>query len=128
LVSHSRKAEIASALKTLAAGGFGSADPSNWLGSRPRSSEDPIVSEGDDVFISPSEIDRFLECELRWFLEKSGAREGDSQAALLGSTLHVYAKMIADGEVNFDEARSRLERAWHLIDLNSGWVQKAWPE
>jgi len=125
LVSQSRKAEIASALKTLAVGGFGSADPSNWLGSRPRSSEDPIVSEGDDVFISPSEIDRFLECELRWFLEKSGAREGDSQAALLGSTLHVYAKMIADGEVNLDEARSRLERAWHLIDLNSGWVQKA---
>jgi RecB family exonuclease len=120
-----RKVEIASALRTLASAGFGAADPSQWLGSRGRSTLDPIVGEGDDVFISPSEIDRFLECELRWFLEKSGARDGDSQAALLGSTLHVYAKMIADGEVNLDEARSRLERAWHLIDLNSGWVQKA---
>lgn len=120
-----RKSEIASLLKTLADGGFVSADPENWLGVRKRSSEDPIVAHGDDVFISPSEIDRFLECELRWFLEKSGAREGDSQAALLGSTLHVYAKLIADGEVDLSEAKSRLERAWHLIDLNSGWVQKA---
>jgi len=120
-----RRGEIASALKTLAAAGFESADPSNWLGSRGRSSEDPIVGEGEDLFISPSEIDRFLECELRWFLEKSGAREGDSQAALLGSTLHVYAKMIADGEVDLAEAKSRLERAWHLIDLSSGWVQRA---
>ena len=121
----SRKEEVAALLKTLAEEGFADADARNWLGARKRTTDEPLVAEGAEVFVSPSEIDRFIECELRWFLEKSGARDGDSQAALLGSTIHAYAKLLADGAIDLTVAQNRLERTWHLIDLNTGWVHQA---
>lgn len=111
-------------LKSLADEGFHWAHPSNWLGFNARSSDAPLVGSEDEIRVSPSELDRFVECQLRWFFEKSGARDGDSQAALLGSAIHAYAKLIADGEVEINEARSRLERTWHLIDSASGWAHR----
>jgi superfamily I DNA/RNA helicase/RecB family exonuclease len=112
----------AAMLKALAKEGFLSAHPSRWLGFNALTTTDPLIEPGHEIPISPSEIDRFMECQLRWFLEKSGARDGDSQAALLGSAIHAYAQLLADGEVEIDEARSRLERTWHLIDSSPGWA------
>ena len=114
----------ATLLKTLAREGFHWAHPSNWLGFHQLSTEAPLVDPDEEIRVSPSELDRFIECQLRWFLEKSGARDGDSQAALLGSAIHAYAKLIADDEVSIDEAKSRLEKTWHLIDSATGWVHR----
>ncbi|MGA0866214.1 MAG: PD-(D/E)XK nuclease family protein [Candidatus Nanopelagicaceae bacterium] len=111
----------ASMLKRLAREGFVHADASKWLGFNSLTTTYPLIEDGHEIPISPSEIDRFIECQLRWFLEKSGARDGDSQAALLGSAIHAYAQLLAEGEVDLAEARSRLERTWHLIDSSSGW-------
>lgn len=108
-------------LKALAKEGFGAADASKWLGFNEITTLEPLIPAGVEIPVSPSEVDRFIECQLRWFFEKSGARDGDSQAALLGSAIHAYAQLLADGEVNIDEARSRLERTWHLIDTSPGW-------
>ena len=117
-----RRERAATLLKALAHEGFNLAHPSHWLGFHGLSTEAPLVADGEEIKVSPSEIDRFVECQLRWFFERSGARDGDSQAALLGSAIHAYAQLIADGEVGIDEARSRLERTWHLIDTSTGWA------
>ena len=121
-VPESERRRAATMLKTLAREGFGLADASRWLGFNSLTTEAPLIEAGDAVPISPSEIDRFIECQLRWFLEKSGARDGDSQAALLGSAIHAYAQLLAEGEVDLAEALSRLERTWHLIDSSPGWA------
>jgi RecB family exonuclease len=111
-------------LKALSREGFHPAEPIHWLGFHKHSSDEPLVRDGELIRVSPSEIDRFIECQLRWYLEKSGARDGDSQAALLGSALHAYAQLIAEGQVGIEEARSRLERTWHLIDGSTGWSHR----
>lgn len=121
-VPMSERERAATLLKTMAREGFVLADAKKWLGFNSLTTEDPLIEAGGVIPISPSEIDRFVECQLRWFLEKSGARDGNSQAALLGSAIHAYAQLIADGEVNLAEARSRLERTWHLIDSSTGWA------
>lgn len=117
-----RRTNATRLLKALAREGFQVAHASRWLGFHSWSTSDPLVADSAEIPVSPSEIDRFIECQLRWFLEKSGARDGDSQAALLGSAIHAYAQLIAEGGVTIDEARSRLERTWHLIDQSTGWA------
>ena len=123
-ITSQRRAEAASLLKALSREGFHFAEPSNWLGFHRLSSEEALVGDDEVIRVSPSEIDRFIECQLRWFLEKSGARDGDSQAALLGSALHAYAQLIAEGQIEIEEARLRLERTWHLIDGSTGWSHR----
>lgn len=120
----SERERAAALLKTLSREGHHAAAPSHWLGFHRASTEEPLVRDGDVIRVSPSEVDRFIECQLRWFLEKSGARDGDSQAALLGSALHAYAQLIAENQVGIEEARSRLERTWHLIDSSPGWSHR----
>jgi RecB family exonuclease len=117
-----RRERSATMLKALAEEGFTLAHSSRWLGFHALSTDAPLVADGAEIPVSPSEIDRFIECQLRWFLEKSGARDGDSQAALLGSAIHAYAQLLAEGQVDIDEARSRLERTWYLIDRSTGWA------
>ncbi len=120
----SERERAAALLKALSREGHHAAAPSHWLGFHRASTEEPLVRDGDVIRVSPSEVDRFIECQLRWFLEKSGARDGDSQAALLGSALHAYAQLIAENQVGIEEARSRLERTWHLIDSSPGWSHR----
>jgi superfamily I DNA/RNA helicase/RecB family exonuclease len=121
-LSMPERENAATLLKALSQEGFHGADASRWLGFNALSTEAPLIAAGEEIPVSPSEIDRFVECQLRWFLEKSGARDGDSQAALLGSAIHAYAQLIADGQVDLDEARARLEKTWHLIDRSTGWA------
>ncbi len=123
-ITEERRALAAALLKALSREGFHPAEPIHWLGFHKHSSDEPLVRDGELIRVSPSEIDRFIECQLRWYLEKSGARDGDSQAALLGSALHAYAQLIAEGQVGIEEARSRLERTWHLIDGSTGWSHR----
>jgi superfamily I DNA/RNA helicase/RecB family exonuclease len=122
--SESERKKAAKLLKALSLGGFPAAKPERWLGFHPVSSESPLVSESEPIYLSPSEIEKFSECQLRWFFEKFGAQDGQAPAALLGSALHAYAKLIGDGELELDEAINRLAKTWHLIDSNSGWIHE----
>jgi superfamily I DNA/RNA helicase len=83
----------ASLLKTLSANGIHLAQPSQWLGTAPITSELPVIDEGALVPVSPSGAENFTECGLKWFLEKSGGTDGDSTAQLLGSVIHEFARI-----------------------------------
>lgn len=122
--SESEQKKAAKLLKALSLNGFAAAKPERWLGFHDTSSETPLVSENQPIYLSPSEIEKFRQCQLRWFFEKFGAQDGQASAALLGSALHAYAKLIGDGELELNEAMSRLAKTWHLIDSNLGWVHE----
>jgi superfamily I DNA/RNA helicase len=111
-------------LQTLAAREIQSAKVENWLGGLKLSSTDPILPPDAQVSVSPSNLQSFSECGLKWFIEKSGGRDGDSTAQLLGIAIHSLAAMLkGEPGLTFDELATRLENGWQLIDGNKGWVR-----
>jgi len=116
----------AALLKTLAANGIYLAQPSQWLGSAPISTDAPVISEGGLVPVSPSGAENFTECGLKWFLEKSGGTDGDSTAQLLGSVIHEFARLkVEEPGITDNQLQSKLIDSWPLIDDSQGWISHA---
>lgn len=117
--------QAAALLKTLGASGITIAQPDQWLGIAPISSEDAVVASGDPVPVSPSGAESFTECGLKWFLEKSGGTNGDSTAQLLGSVIHEFARIKVDEPgVTDEQLLAKLDEAWPLIDDSEGWISR----
>ena len=111
-------------LKTLATKGITSANPDNWLGASELSSFEPSLPTSEKVSVSPSNLQSFSECGLKWFIEKSGGRDGDSTAQLLGIAIHALAAMLKEKpDMQVKEMEERLASNWALIDGNKGWVR-----
>lgn len=113
----------ASLLKVLNLGSITSADPAQWSGSLPISSNEPVVAAADNVPVSPSGAENFTECGVKWFLEKNGGTNGDSTAQILGSAIHEFARIKVDDPTITDlELIEKLQSAWSLIDPTDGWI------
>jgi RecB family exonuclease len=114
----------AKALKTLASNGVRAADPKNWVGVTPPSTELPVIGEAEQLRISPSSLESFTECGLKWMLEQSGGKDADSTAQVLGSAIHVIAAQLKDQpSLTLDQLEAKLKGAWSLIDMNKGWIK-----
>ena len=114
----------ARALKTLASNGVKVADPKHWVGVKPASTDLPVISPQEQLRISPSSLESFTECGLKWMLEQSGGRDADSTAQVLGSAIHVIAAQLKDQPtLTLDELEGKLKGAWSLIDMNQGWIK-----
>ena len=118
------RADIAaSLLSTLSTAEIAVANPENWLGSRPISTEAPLVGENESVYISPSAAESFENCGLKWLLERNGGSNGDSTAQLLGSVIHEYARLKVEGSDVTDQFLfESLEKSWPLISDSTGWI------
>jgi len=115
----------ASLLAFLARSGIRSADPDNWLGVRALSSQDPVVAEDQNIYISPSSLGSFDECGLKWFLERSGAKDGDSTAQLLGVAIHFIAAQLAENPaLTVQQGVAQLIAAWPMVDQSIGWYKE----
>jgi RecB family exonuclease len=130
LVAELRRAAIAgsefaaSVLKTLAQSGIRSADPSQWIGVLSQSSDLPVIDPEKPVHVSPSALTSFDDCGLKWFLEKSGAQNGDSTAQLLGVAIHFIAsQLLSKPDLTLEEGIAQLTAAWPVVDQNVGWVK-----
>ena len=111
-------------LKTLSSAGVRSADPSQWIGVRNLSSDLPIIDPAKPVPVSPSALTSFDDCGLKWFLEKSGAQDGDSTAQLLGVAIHFIAsQLFKRPDLTLEEGIAQLTEAWPVVDQNVGWVK-----
>lgn len=119
-----QKEFAASLLSRLSAEGIESANPENWWGFTPTSTTAPIVADGAEVRVSPSKLQSFSECQLKWFLENHGGRDGDSSAALIGSAIHALASlMFKEPDLTVDQLKNRLSANWKMIDSTTGWVR-----
>lgn len=120
-----RKAGAARALRRLADAGVEGADPASWWGLVAVSDDGPLVSGDEPVRVSPSKLDRFLECPLRWLLETAGATTSDGFRQAVGTALHDVAEAIAAGTLARDEARVTLTGLMAELDPSTGWVHQA---
>ena len=122
-VNLSGNTDAAALLKTLGANGIHLAQPSQWLGSAPITTDAPVIDAGLLVPVSPSGAENFTECGLKWFLEKSGGTDGDSTAQLLGSVIHEFARIkVEEPGITDEQLQTKLIESWPLIDDSQGWI------
>lgn len=118
------KSDIAaSILATLASSDIAVANPDNWLGAHPLTTDEPLYLADEIVPISPSAAESFEKCGLKWLLERNGGSDGDSTAQLLGSVIHEYARIrVEDPAITDQDLYASLDRAWPMITESAGWI------
>ena len=120
-----RKAAAAAQLARLAAAEVPGADPRDWYGLAPLSDDRGLVDDDELVKLSPSRLEAFARCPLRWLLESAGGTSGDSMSQGIGTLIHALAQQVADEGVPADEVgallQERLASAIKRVDLGSGW-------
>jgi superfamily I DNA/RNA helicase/RecB family exonuclease len=120
-----RRKAAAAQLARLAAAGVPGADPLDWYGLVPLTDERQLVDDGELVKLSPSRLEAFARCPLRWLLESSGGTSGDSTSQGIGTLVHALAQQVAEEGVPGDEIagelQQRLANAIKRVDLGSGW-------
>ncbi len=111
-------------LARLAAAGVRGADPGEWYGLVPISDDAPLAYDEETVRLSPSKLESFDRCPLRWLLESAGGTTGDSSAQGIGTLVHALAQQAAEEGLDDDQLRERFAAAIERIDLGSGWFAK----
>ena len=96
------------------------ADPEDWYGLAPLSDPGPLRGPDEDVVVSPSRVEAFTRCRLRWLLESTGGSPGSSAAQGVGNLVHQVVADRPDADVH--ELVARLDDLWPTLGLPSGWV------
>ncbi len=108
----------AAQLARLAAAGVSGASPDQWYALARWSGTGPI--RDGEVRISPSQVDKFVTCGLRWLVESAVGASPPSTAGHLGTVIHAAAALVAEGADHADIAR-RIDEIWHQLDFGSVW-------
>jgi superfamily I DNA/RNA helicase len=110
----------AARLARLAAAGVRGADPGQWYALTTLSSAEPVVAPGETLRLSPSAVESFTRCGLRWLIESAGGRAGSEALRHLGMVVHAAAVVAAAGAAD-DEISGRIDDLWHHLDFGSAW-------
>ena len=110
----------AAQLARLAAAGVRGADPRDWYALTEPSDTDPVVADGERVRLSPSHVETFTRCGLRWLLESAVGAGRPDVLRHLGTVIHAAAQLIAEGETESAVA-DRIDDIWHHLDFGSVW-------
>ena len=109
-------------LARLAAAGVRGADPAEWYGLPALSDEQPLVEADALVPVSPSKVEAFTSCRLRWFLEHVGGTDGQRASQSIGNLVHAVAAGAGDPAQATEAALlERLEQLLAGTDLGRGW-------
>jgi superfamily I DNA/RNA helicase/RecB family exonuclease len=118
----SERQTAAGQLARLAAAGVAGADPSSWWALTPLSDDRPLRAEGESVSVSPSRIESYADCGLRWLLSSCGGDGPRVGAANIGTLIHDIAADLGDA----DEAtlRAEVDLRWGRLGLPAGWLSR----
>jgi RecB family exonuclease len=109
-------------LARLALAGARGADPAGWWGLQPVSDDGPVHGPDDPVHVSPSKVESFSRCQLRWFLEHVGGTESSTAQQAVGTLVHAVAATALDPQSSTEAALlARLEALLPTADLGRGW-------
>jgi superfamily I DNA/RNA helicase/RecB family exonuclease len=110
----------ASQLARLASAGVRGADPAQWYALTELTDDGPIVADGESVRLSPSQVESFARCGLRWLLESAVGAGKSDVLRHLGTVIHAAAVLISDGRPEAEVA-ARIDDIWHHLDFGSVW-------
>ncbi|MDN5780096.1 MAG: PD-(D/E)XK nuclease family protein, partial [Humibacillus sp.] len=109
-----------SLLVEAARSGVAGADPGAWWALRGLTSDHPVRAPEELVRVSPSKVEYFRQCGLRWFLSAVGG-EGPSQgAATIGTLVHDIVAEHPDADVTALSAQ--VDSQWGRLGLRPGWL------
>ncbi len=108
----------AAQLARLAMAGVRGASPRQWYAMTGLSG--PGALTDGDVRLSPSQVESFTKCGLRWLIESAAGASSPSVLRHLGTVIHAAAVLAADGADDADIAK-RIDEIWHHLDFGSPW-------
>ncbi|GLW97778.1 DNA helicase [Microtetraspora sp. NBRC 16547] len=108
-------------LARLARAGVPGASPRDWYALTPLSDDRPLGWPDDIVRVSPSAVENFTKCGLRWVLETAVGAGSASVTQSLGTVIHAIA-VLATGD-DPDLAR-RLDDVWDQFDFGGVWFNR----
>ncbi|MFI6500708.1 PD-(D/E)XK nuclease family protein [Nonomuraea typhae] len=111
-------------LARLAAAGVQGAHPNDWYALTPISDDRPLGWPDDVVRISPSAVESFTKCGLRWLLETAVGAAGTSTAQGLGNVIHALAVLAATDLPSEDLLGRRLDDIWGELDFGGVWFNR----
>ncbi len=116
------RAAAAARLGRLAAEGVRGADPAAWWSLTTVSDDRPVRDDGAPVAVSPSRIEQFGDCGLRWLLTTCGGDGPDQGAASIGTLVHDIAAEL--GDVDEATLAAEVEARWGRLGLRDSWVSR----
>ncbi len=123
-----RRAAAAALLAQLSSAGVAGAAPSTWWGLAPLSDAAPLIEPSAPVPVSPSAVETFSQCGLRWMLERrAGGGRTSGPAQQIGTAVHEVAAAgnSATGPQLLALLRDRLAE----LDLGTGWyARRQWEQ
>jgi len=115
----------AAQLARLAAAGVRGAPPGQWYQLTELSDPGPIPAAADGLLarLSPSQVESFHKCGLRWLLEVAAGARSSDVIRHFGILIHAAAVLAATGA---DEALigERIDEIWHHLDFGSPWYSE----
>ncbi|MFN8082134.1 MAG: ATP-dependent DNA helicase [Kineosporiaceae bacterium] len=118
--SQTRRARAARHLARLAAAGVPGAAPRDWYGLAEVSTDAPLRSGEVAVRVSPSKVETFDRCPLRWLFDQAGGRRPMPVGVSVGTLVHDVAEAAPDGDLQL--MRELLAMRWAALGLPEGWV------
>jgi superfamily I DNA/RNA helicase/RecB family exonuclease len=115
-------AAAAADLARLAAAGVPGADPDEWFGLPSLSDDRPLRDAHEPVPVSPSRVEAFDRCSLRWLLESVGGAGAESTSQTVGSLVHRLAYEAAVEGLDGPALVDRFEQLWPSLDLGEGYA------
>ncbi|HYN29812.1 MAG TPA: ATP-dependent DNA helicase [Dermatophilaceae bacterium] len=116
----SRRGAAVTALARLASAGVPGADPARWWPLTTWSDDRPVRPAEAAVTVSPSRVESFTRCALRWLLTTCGADGPARGAADVGTLVHEVAAELPDAEV--EELVAAVDARWPRLGMPQGWV------
>ncbi|RAF20502.1 PD-(D/E)XK nuclease family protein, partial [Burkholderia multivorans] len=82
----------------------------------------PLFDAEDTVAISPSQVETFSDCSLRWFLTRHGGDRGATTAQSIGTILHAAAEHHPEGPTS--QIREFVDREFAALEFDTDWERE----
>ncbi|MDN3309675.1 ATP-dependent DNA helicase [Microbacterium oryzae] len=111
----------AAQLRVLAESGVPGADPLEWYGVLPPSTDAPLRDlETAPARVSPSRVEAFEECGLGWVISALGGDTVAPPSAGIGTILHAAMEQAPDGDLAV--LRAVMAERWPELDFETPWI------
>ncbi|WP_210605277.1 PD-(D/E)XK nuclease family protein [Brevibacterium oceani] len=109
-------------MRALSAASSAVEAPSRWRESEDITSSEPLFSDSDTVRVSPSQVESFTDCSLRWFLTRNGGDRPSSTAQNLGTIIHAAAENYPSGPTS--AIRDYVEAEFTSLEFDAEWQRE----
>ena len=96
--------------------------PERWRESEDLTSSEPLFGPEDTVRVSPSQVETFTDCSLRWFLTRNGGDRPGTTAQNLGTIIHAAAETFPQGPPS--AIRDYVDQEFAALEFDAEWERE----